>query len=474
MNVNFKGILYYLSLFTFPISVLSFFNILFSSYFKFLLNIESYTFTLFLSLILGIFFYYLGRKSNKKIEFYEQLLLIILIYISTSFLISIPYYLSNYQITFVNSLFEAFSGVTGTGFTIFKNIKYIDPTLVLWRSASQWIGGLYFLVFLILFFSNSQFNYKLNKLVYSSDKSLNPEINIKKISLHIFFLYSFFTALIFILFSFSDIRLLNSLNLALTVISSGGFLPTNSLNQIIRTNIQEFILILSFILTTLNIFFFYNLYTSKNIFKKHYEDIALIILIIILSLIAIFFINKLNLLDVLLNILTSINTSGISINKSPNNFSLFFLFLTIIGGSIISNTSGIKFLRIYILLKASYIEILKLAKPNNIVKKNLLFSDNKIDSENIKLSFFIFISFFMSIAVLSSILLTDSINFENSFKLSILTLTNTVNSNLYGIENLNFANLLTSSKLFIIIFMIIAKIELISIVILIKKLFLKN
>ena len=211
--------------------------------------------------------------------------------------------------------------------------------------------------------------------------------------MHIFFLYSFFTALIFILFSFSDIRLLNSLNLALTVISSGGFLPTNSLNQIIRTNIQEFILILSFILTTLNIFFFYNLYTSKNIFKKHYEDIALIILIIILSLIAIFSINKLNLLDVLLNILTSINTSGISINKSPNNFSLFFLFLTIIGGSIISNTSGIKFLRIYILLKASFIEILKLAKPNNIVKKNLLFSDNKIDSEIIKLSFFIFISF---------------------------------------------------------------------------------
>jgi trk system potassium uptake protein TrkH len=125
-------------------------------------------------------------------------------------------------------------------------------------------------------------------------------------------------------------------------------------------------------------------------------------------------------------------------------------------------------------LKASFIEILKLAKPNNIVKKNLLFSDNKIDSEIIKLSFFIFISFFISIAVLSSILLTDSINFENSFKLSILTLTNTVNSNLYGIENLNFANLLTSSKLFIIIFMIIAKIELISIVILIKKLFLKN
>ena len=474
MNLNFKGISYYLSLFIFPISILSFFNILFSSYFKFLLNIESYAFTLFISLLIGIFFYYFGRLSNKKIEFHEQLIVIILIYIFTSLLISIPYYLSNYQITFINSLFEAFSGVTGTGFTIFKNIKYIDPTLILWRSASQWVGGLYFLIFLILFLSNSQFNYKLNKLVYSSDKSLNPEINIKKISLHIFFLYFFFTTLIFILFSLSEIRLLNSLNLALTVVSAGGFLPTNTLSQIIKTNIQELILILSFIITTLNIFFFYNLYESKNFLKKHYEDIVLIILISFLSLILLFSLNKLDLLDIILNILSSISTSGISISQSPDNFSLFFLFLTIIGGSVISNTSGIKFLRIYILLKASFIEILKLAKPNNVTNRNILFSDHKVDSDNVKLSFFIFISFFISLALLSSILISDNINFENSFKLSILTLTNTVNSNLYGTENINFGNLLTSSKFFIIIFMIIAKIELISVIVLLRKIFLKN
>ena len=66
-----------------------------------------------------------------------------------SFLIALPFYLSNYQVTFLNSLFEAISGLTGTGFSIFKNIKYLDPTLILWRSSSQWIGGLYFLFFLI-------------------------------------------------------------------------------------------------------------------------------------------------------------------------------------------------------------------------------------------------------------------------------------------------------------------------------------
>ena len=68
----------------------------------------------------------------------------------------------------------------------------------------------------------------------------------------------------------------------------------------------------------------------------------------------------------------------------------------------------------------------------------------------------------------------DDINFESSFKLSILTLTNTTNSSLYGVSDINFANLLNSTKLFLIIFMIIGKIELISILILFKKLLFKE
>ena len=63
----------------------------------------------------------------------------------------------------------------------------------------------------------------------------------------------------------------------------------------------------------------------------------------------------------------------------------------------------------------------------------------------------------------------DLSDFENTLKLSILTITNTTNSNLYGLENISFTNLLTSSKISLIIFMVIAKIELISIFLLIKK-----
>ena len=391
-----------------------------------------------------------------------------------SILISIPYYLSNYQIPFINSLFEAFSGITGTGFSIFKNVKYLDPTLILWRSFSQWLGGLYFLIFLLLFFSNRQFNYKLNNLVYNEDKSLNPETNIKNISIKIFFFYSIITISIYLLFSISGIRLFDGLNLTMSLVSAGGFLPTNDLNQIIRTNLQEIILILSFLVSIFNIYFVYSLFRKKNFLLIHFEDIVLFILIIVTTIFITIIIENSSLIENIINILSSLGNSGIVSNKIPSNYSLLFLIFTLIGGSIISNTSGIKFIRIYILLKASVIEIFKLVRPNNVVNQKILYSNNAIDINLVKLSFLIFISFFISLFILSSILLLDNINFEDSFKLSILTLTNTATSDLYGISEINFSNLLTSTKLFIIIFMIIGKIELISFFLIIKKIFFKN
>tara|TARA_B100001996_G_scaffold353448_1_gene314813 strand:- start:370 stop:1047 length:678 start_codon:yes stop_codon:yes gene_type:complete len=224
----------------------------------------------------------------------------------------------------------------------------------------------------------------------------------------------------------------------------------------------------------LNVFFLYNLFTKKNIFKEHYEDFFIITLAIFFSILLLLSAENLDIFQALVNVISSISTSGISIGNIENNFSLYLLFLTVIGGSIISTTSGIKPIRIYILLKASFVEIIRLVKPNNIFNQYILYSENKIDNESIKLSFLVFISFFISLFVLSGVLLLDGMSFENSFKLSVLTLTNTVTSNLYALSGVEFSNLLISSKVSLIIFMIIGKIELISVFLIIKQMFFKT
>ncbi len=469
--MNFKSISFFLGLFCFPISFLAFINILYSSYFDYFLSINTYFTALFVSITIGIGLMYLGKNSNKNINFIEQLFLVISVYLLAAFLISIPFYLSNYQTTFLNSFFESISGLTGTGFSIFKNIKYVDPTLILWRSSSQWIGGLYFLFFLFLIFSNKKFNYKMTSLTFVSEGNFSSKDNIKDNLLKIFIYYCILSFGLFILLSISEIRLFNSLNLSMTLVSSGGFLPTDSLKNIISSNFQKIIFIFSFFITMFNFYLIFNIFDKKSLIRDHKEDLYLLLLSLIL-IILIYFNNNSG-LDLILSIASSLSNSGLTLIKS-DNLNLYFLFITIIGGSLISNTSGIKLARFYILLKITSSEIIKLISPNSIVNKTIFSSERKINDENVKISFLIFISFFLSLFILSSFLVLDDIGFEKSFKLSILTLTNTVNSEMYSLENLNFANLLTSSKISLIIFMIIGKIELISIFLIFKKMLFKD
>ena len=470
--MNFKRISFYLSLFCFPVSFLSFINILYASYFDYFLSIETYFITLGVSLLLGLSFLYYGKKSLKKINFIEQLVLIISAYVLTSALISIPFYLSNYQVTFLNSIFESISGLTGTGFSIFKDIKYLDPTLILWRSSSQWLGGLFFLFFLIIIFSNKSFSFKMTNLTYSGDNSFNSEDTIKDNLLRIFIIYSFLSIGILSLLNISGIRLFNSLNLSMTLVSGGGFLPTENLNKIISTNFQKIIMIFSLILSLLNFYLVFNLLNKNTLIKEHKEDLYLIILLVIFCFLTYF--NNYDGLDIILSVTSSLANSGLTLMKPDNNLSLYFLLITIIGGSLISNTSGIKLTRFYILLKITSLEIIKLISPNSVINKTIFGSDKKISDDHVKISFLIFISFFLSLFILSSLLIVDNIGFERSFKLSILTLTNTVNSEMFNMHNLNFSNLLTSSKISLILFMIIGKIELISIFLIFKKILFKD
>ena len=470
--MNFKSISFYLSLFCFPVSFLAFINILYSSYFDYFLSIESYFLTLIISLFVGLGLYIFGKDANKKINFLEQLVLIILVYIVIGLLISIPFYLSNFQVKFLSAFFESVSGLTGTGFSIFKSIKYLDPTLILWRSSSQWLGGLFFLIFLILLFSNKTFNYKMTNLTFSGDSNFKSEENIKNNILKIFIFYSVLSIIILSLLNLSNVRLYNSLNLTMTLVSGGGFLPSDNLTEIISTNFQKLVLILSLIIGMINFFFIFNLFNKKIITKEHKEDFYLILFSIIFMLLIYF--NNFDGFNVIISVLSSLANSGLTLIKTDNNLSLYFLFLTIIGGSLISNTSGIKLSRFYILLKITSSEIIKLISPNSVINKTIFNSENKITDDNVRISFLIFISFFISLFILSSFLVLDNIGFERSFKLAILALTNTVNSEMYNLQSLNFVNLLTSSKISLIIFMIIGKIELISVFIIFKKIFFKD
>jgi len=361
----------YLSFFLGLISILSFFNLIYSYYLNLYLNLNTYYLSLLSSLTLAIIFYKI-KIPDKRLNIYNKILTVFLGYILLPLVLSIPLYFSIYNLTFLNSFFESISGFTSTGFTIFDNIKNIDQSLILWRSSIQWIGGLYFLFSIILLIDIYDESFKktlTNFISFNSSEILKQTIKI-------FLLYSGLTLLIFLILNIFSIRSFDSLNLAFTLISSGGFLPVNDLSSIIKVNSQIIILSILMLSSFFSIFFSYNLVflRDKNI-NFFYEDLHLIIYFLIIITIFFLFFSFNNDFSVnLLSISSSISNIGFSLNVNQPNLSFVFLILVIIGGSFFSTSSGLRFIKIYSLFKYSLNQILSFSRPKNIFMNKLIFT----------------------------------------------------------------------------------------------------
>ncbi len=461
----------FLSFFFGLISILSFFNIIYSYYLNLYLNLDTYYITLFISLILSLIFYKL-KLPDKKQSIFEKILTVFLGYFLLPLILCIPFYLSIYNLTFLDSFFESISGFSSTGFSIFENIKNIDQSLILWRSTTQWIGGLYFLFSIIFLIDIYDENFKKTLTNYISFDSSE----IFKQAIKIFLLYSGLTLSIFLILNLFSIRSFNSLNLAFTLISSGGFLPVNNLSSIIKDNSQIIIISILMLTSFFSIFFIYNLvFFKKRNINFLYEDINLIVyFIIVISIFLLFFTFNTDFSTNLLSISTSMSNIGFSLDNTKSNLEFIFLILVIIGGSFFSTSSGLRFIKVYSLFKYSLNQILSFSKPKNVFINKLMFSKINFDFNEINKYFLTILVFLISLFILSALLSLNGIGFENSFKLSILTLMNTVNSSIYGLADFQFNDLHFFTKYCLIFFMIIGRIELLTILLLLRKFLFKN
>ena len=282
----------YLSIFLGIISILSFLNILYSYYFNLYLNLNTYFYTLLISGLFSLIFFKISYNKTRP-SLFEKILTILFGYIFIPLVLSIPFYFSIYNLTFINAFFESVSGFTSTGFSIFNNIKQIDQSLIMWRSTTQWIGGLYFLfsiIFLIDIYDESLKRSLTNFIALNNSEIIRQSVKI-------FILYFLLTLLIFIIFEIIGLRTFNSFNLALTLISSGGFLPFNDISIILNTNLKKIVFSILMLTSFFSIFFIYNLILFKKRDKNFfYEDYNLLLYVIILVLVFLLFLDMIMIL----------------------------------------------------------------------------------------------------------------------------------------------------------------------------------
>tara|TARA_B100000886_G_scaffold235236_1_gene164612 strand:- start:9 stop:1418 length:1410 start_codon:yes stop_codon:yes gene_type:complete len=462
----------YIGIFFLIISFFSFFSIIYSYYFDILSNLDNYILIFTINLFLGLFFVFFRKIKFKKINLYERIITVLLGYIILPIAISLPYFLGIENIRLIDCYFEAISGFTSTGFTIFNNLDQLDQTLIMWRSSSQWIGGLYFLFSILLLIDIFDENLKRSLTNYIS---LNSSEIFKQV-FKIIIIYLSMTIVIFLMLKLVNIRSYDAYNFSLSIISSGGFLPNNNFDMTFNSDIRKIFLSISMLFSFFSLFFIFNLifFKKKNI-NYLSEDINILIYLFIVIILSFIFLNyDNNFLNILVSICSSVSNIGISFSEIPKNLFFVFLLLVILGGSFFSTSSGLRVIKVITLIKFSINNLLSHSKPNQVYSNKLSLNKISANITDINKYFFAIIIFIISLFIISILLTISNLDFETSFKLGILTIMNTVNSEMYNLGYLDFYNFNFFGKFSLIIFMIIGRIELISVIILLKKFLFKN
>ncbi len=125
------------------------------------------------------------------------------------------------QMSFTDSVFEAMSGWTGTGFTMIATLDTTPHTLLFWRSFTHWIGGIGIIAFSITLRGKTRVSlFRMYKSEGRAEELISATTSTSRRMWMIYLVLTFaFTGLVML----AGIPLWDALNLVMAAIATGGF-----------------------------------------------------------------------------------------------------------------------------------------------------------------------------------------------------------------------------------------------------------
>ncbi len=413
------------------------------------------------------------KKRSQRINHREGVITICLSWLVLSVFGGLPFLLSKSVPNFTDAFFEALSGFTTTGATILTNIEAVPKDILLWRSMTQWIGGLAIIVFavaLIPFLSVGGMQLFMTEMNGINYDKLHPRI--MHTAKRLWGLYIFFTLLETLLLYWGDMDWFDALCHSLTTISSGGF-STRTSSIAGYSNYSQIVVTFFMILSGCNFtLLLITLVRNPMALFKNEEFQHFILMIVGISILlaaALYFMQNMNvggaLRSAFFSVASVLTTTGFFVSDYtlwPVGLWVVLLLLMFIGACSGSTSGGVKIIRHLIFTKNAFLELKRILHPNAVIPVKI---NGKSISKSViyKTMTFVFVYFF--IFVLGTlILLSLGIDFDTSVGASVATLSNLGT----GVGNVGpfgtYAFLPQVAKWVLAVFMLLGRVELFTLI----------
>ena len=353
-----------------------------------------------------------------------------------SFFGMLPYLLSGSIPNIVDAYFETMAGFTTTGSSILNDVESLSHSLLLWRSMTQWLGGMGILVLFIAILSSGGSSglqlYRAEMPGIIAEK-LTPRISDNAKIMWI--IYLIFTIGGFLAFFLCGMSLFDSICHSFSTVSTGGFSTKNSSLGYYDSSAIEMVATVLMFLCAINFAVYYRTFFYSHKLKTFFKTteirvyFAVNIICSLLVSLNLFFSGHLPFLESLqkgtFQVISTITTTSFAIDDYEQwpTFSLcLIIFLFFCGGCTSSTSGSIKIDRYVILFRQAYADIQRYLHPRLVSRQKI---NNAVIHESVVISVATF--FFLSIilvAVSTLFFTAIGLEFFESFTVASATLCN--------------------------------------------------
>jgi trk system potassium uptake protein TrkH len=433
-----------------------------------------------ITIAIGLVVFLSTKHCSKDISKREGYLIVVFAWVCTTLVSSLPYYFGAGELSLVNSLFESVSGLTTTGATVFNDIEILPDCILLWRSLTQWLGGMGIIVLTVAIFPLLGIG-GVELFVAESPGPTSNKIHprIKETAKRLWLLYVSLTGLLILVLKTEGMSFFDALNHGLTTMATGGFSTKNSSIAHFDSPLIQYTILTFMFIAGMNYTIIYA--GLKRKFKRIWrsDEFKAYIFLVFFTIFVISLIISQNtdlsaeesFRNAAFQVVSIVTTTGFVSSDytawHPSATMIFFCLL-FAGACAGSTSGGIKIIRHLVFARNSVLESKRLLHPNALIRMRI---DGNLVSPRILTHVLVFLLIYLLIffvgTIIMSFILTDFDQPLLSAAGSVATCLGNVGPSIGDLGPLdNFSDVPESGKMILSFIMLLGRLELFSIMIL--------
>lgn len=368
------------------------------------------------------------RKIKYNMTIRQTFLIVALSWVVASFMGSIPLYLSGGFSSFVDALFESFSGFSTTGATVLTDVEKLPRCINLWRCLTHWLGGMGIVTLTVAILPLLGVGgFQLIKAETTGPEKGKVTARITTTAKALWIIYIGFTLLEIICLRIAGMDFVDALSHSFATLGTGGFSTRNTSIGSYDSAFIDIVCTIFMFLSGINFSLFYYLFTRKtdeikknSELKAYFWIVFVSILLLSLILLSTYGSFGKSLRYSSFQIVSILSTTGFSTADYldwPPAAQFIILLMFFIGGCSGSTSGGFKVVRWVILGKQMNNETKKMIHPHGVFSIRLNGRPCKNDIVSNVASFFTV--FFLLVAITTGVGCLGKLDVLSSFTAAV-------------------------------------------------------